>query len=68
MKKPPEGVLLHERGHHRRRQSLKMLIGLEGAHGFCVSIFGGVEHLELYSGTLGEAGTKMKVRAYNYIS
>jgi len=25
--------------------SLKMLIGLEGAHAFCVSIFGGVEHL-----------------------
>ena len=24
---------------------LKMLIGLEGAHAFCVSIFGGDEHL-----------------------
>jgi hypothetical protein len=24
---------------------LKMLIRLEGAHAFCVSIFGGVEHL-----------------------
>ena len=29
----------------RHRQSPKMLIGLEGAHAFCVSIFGKVEHL-----------------------
>jgi hypothetical protein len=29
------------------RQSLKMLIGVEGAHAFCVSIFGRVEHLPL---------------------
>jgi hypothetical protein len=28
-------------------QPLKMLIGLEGAHAFCVSIFGGVEHLRV---------------------
>jgi hypothetical protein len=27
------------------RQRLKMLIDLEGAHAFCVSIFGGVELL-----------------------
>jgi hypothetical protein len=27
------------------RQTLKALIRLEGAHAFCVSIFGGVEHL-----------------------
>ena len=31
----------------RHRQSLKMLIGVEGAHAFCVSIFGRVEHLPL---------------------
>ena len=32
-----------------RRQSLKMLIGLEGAHAFYVSIFGGVEHLRTFA-------------------
>jgi hypothetical protein len=26
-------------------KDLKMLIGREGAHGFCVSIFGRIEHL-----------------------
>jgi hypothetical protein len=29
-----------------RRRFPKMLIGLEGAHDFYVSIFGGVEHLQ----------------------
>jgi hypothetical protein len=33
-------------GHSRLRDvTQKVLIGLEGAHAFCVGIFGGVEHL-----------------------
>jgi hypothetical protein len=37
---PPPYALARRSG-----EPLKMLIGLEGAHVFCVNIFGGVEHL-----------------------
>jgi hypothetical protein len=40
-----EGVVLHEQDYHRRLRCLKMLIRLEGAHGFYVSTFGKVDPL-----------------------